>query len=88
MSDEYEDRFDEVAVGADGYKTYVFYYRYKDRIWAFKIQAADEVEAEDRVHCLSLYGRLQGEEVFSMRSPRGFGWLVMIIVRVRSWLFK
>ena len=87
MPDDNENRFEAVAVGAEGYKTFLYYYRFKDHEWAFKIQALDEQEAEERVRSLSLYGRLQGEEIFSISAPRGFGWLAMIIVRVRNWIF-
>lgn len=87
MPDEYKDRFDEVVVSAEGYKKYCFEYRFKDQLWAFTIWAEDEEEALERVHSLALYGRLMGEEMFSLRAPRGFGWLVNIICRIRNWLF-
>lgn len=83
-----ESKFESVAISAVGYKTYIFYYRFNGIDWSFKINAADAQEALERVHSLALYGRLMGEEVYSLTMPRGLGWLAKAIVRIRSWIYR
>lgn len=68
------------------FKTFVYDYRYEGELWSFEIKARDRTEADERIHCLSVYGQFRGELGHKIIAPRGFTWLAYLIIWFRNWL--
>jgi hypothetical protein len=71
---------------AEKWKRYACSYRYQDREYAFTIPARNEIEASNRIRCIGINGRIDGELIAEVPAVPGAGLFVRALCGFRNLL--